>query len=112
MSSANGLESAHAPGAASYRLASIDLLRGIVMVLMALDHTRDFFSGATFDPTNLEQTTPGWFLTRWITHFCAPVFVLLTGVGAYLAGARLSTKMELTRFLAVRGLWLIFLEFT
>ena len=71
------------------RLTSIDLLRGLVMVIMALDHTRDYFSGATFDPTDLTKTNALWFFTRWITHFCAPVFVFLTGSGAYLAFAYL-----------------------
>ena len=93
------------------RLASIDLLRGLVMVVMALDHTRDYFSGATFDPTDLAKTDGLWFLTRWITHFCAPVFVLLTGTGAYLSLTKGSmNRGELSIFLLKRGLWLVFLE--
>ena len=93
------------------RLTSIDLLRGLVMVIMALDHTRDYFSGATFDPTDLTKTTALWFLTRWITHFCAPVFVFLTGSGAYLAFAKGGWNCtETAAFLLKRGLWLVFLE--
>jgi uncharacterized membrane protein len=94
------------------RLASVDVLRGLVMVIMALDHTRDFFSNsaAMFEPTDLSRTTPLLFFTRWITHFCAPIFVLLAGSGAYLSIARGKDKRELSKFLISRGLWLIFLE--
>jgi uncharacterized membrane protein len=81
------------------------------MILMALDHTRDFFGGSTIDPTNLATTTAPLFFTRWITHFCAPVFCLLTGTGAYLARRRRSTS-ELSTFLLTRGLWLVVLELT
>lgn len=97
------------PAAASPRSPAIDLLRGVVMVLMVLDHARDFFFLAHLDPTNLKSTTPLLFFSRWVTHYCAPVFVLLAGAAAYLYGARRSPA-ELTRFLLTRGAWLIFLE--
>jgi uncharacterized membrane protein len=95
------------PGRA--RLESVDLLRGVIMILMALDHTRDFFGIPGQNPTNLATATAGLFLTRWVTHFCAPVFFLLTGTGAFLS-LRRRTPAELSRFLATRGLWLIFAE--
>jgi uncharacterized membrane protein len=93
------------------RLTSIDTLRGIVMILMALDHVRDFFGVPGLNPTNVAQTTVPLFLTRWITHICAPTFFLLTGTGAFLLGARRSTP-ELSGFLLTRGVWLIVLEVT
>jgi uncharacterized membrane protein len=91
------------------RLESIDVVRGAIMILMALDHTRDFFGSLAQSPTNLATASAGLFLTRWVTHFCAPVFFLLTGTGAYLSLRRRS-RGELSRFLLTRGLWLIFLE--
>src|SRR5665809_137069 len=93
----------------SGRLESIDLLRGLAMVLMALDHTRGFFSEYGFNPRDV--TEPALFLTRWITHFCAPTFILLTGLSAWLYGRGKSTS-EVSWFLFTRGLWLILLEFT
>ncbi len=94
------------------RLNSVDLLRGIAMVVMALDHVRDYFHSARFDPLDLAQTTPLLFITRWITHHCAPAFVFLAGTGAFLSLSRGKTIPELSRFLLTRGLWLVFLEFS
>jgi uncharacterized membrane protein len=82
------------------------------MVLMVLDHTRDYLGNAAIDPTDLSRATPALFMTRWITHFCAPVFAFLAGTGAYLAGSRFRSWSDLAAFLAKRGLWLIFLELT
>jgi uncharacterized membrane protein len=94
---------------ARVRIESVDLLRGIIIVIMALDHVHDFFGALDASPTDLATTTPSLFFTRWITHFCAPVFFMLTGTGACLALQRMS-KSELSRFLLTRGLWLLFLE--
>lgn len=93
-----------------YRLGSIDVLRGLVIVIMALDHVRDnFLAGATQDPMTDPNVTAAVFFTRWITHFCAPVFVLLAGVSAGLMASRRS-RADLCRFLLTRGLWLIAVE--
>ncbi len=96
------------PERRAVRLESVDLLRGLVMVVMTLDHTRAFFSQAwAIQPTDLTQTTPALFLTRWVTHFCAPVFVFLAGVGAYLGRSRAPTVLQHARKLLLRGLWLV-----
>lgn len=91
------------------RLDSVDFARGVIMVLMALDHTRDFFGFPGQNPTDLATASAGLFLTRWVTHFCAPGFFLLTGLGAGLALRRKSVG-ELSRFLLTRGLWLVVLD--
>ena len=91
------------------RVDSVDLLRGMIMLLMALDHVRDYFGVASANPTDLATTTAPLFFTRWVTHICAPVFFLLTGTGAFLS-LRRKSRRGLSRFLWTRGLWLIFLE--
>jgi len=89
------------------RIQSIDILRGLAMVIMALDHVRDYFNNAS--PMDFATTTPFLFFTRWITHFCAPIFVFLSGTSIYLQSLR-KTKKVLQSFLIKRGLWLIFVE--
>ncbi|MCB1782188.1 MAG: DUF1624 domain-containing protein [Candidatus Competibacteraceae bacterium] len=105
------MESPEAVPAPPARIDSIDLLRGLVLVLMVLDHTRTYLSDPSFDPLDLEHTTPGLFLTRWITHLCAPIFVWLAGMSA----RRLSLQLDqnaLSRFLLTRGLFLMVMELT
>lgn len=97
------------------RILSIDFLRGLVMVIMALDHTRDYFHASAIagnDPLDLATTTPVIFLTRWITHFCAPIFVFLSGLSAFLVVDRTPHKGAAAMFLVKRGMWLVLCEVT
>ncbi|WP_394828157.1 DUF1624 domain-containing protein [Pendulispora albinea] len=100
------------PIAKAARVDAVDLLRGVVMIVMAIDHSRDFFSGAMFDPTDLKKTTPALFFTRIVTHICAPTFMLLAGTGAYLSLSRGKSRAEVSRFLWTRGLALVIAEET
>ncbi|MEO8596323.1 MAG: heparan-alpha-glucosaminide N-acetyltransferase domain-containing protein [Candidatus Solibacter sp.] len=103
--------SSQRPGA---RIASVDALRGLVMIIMALDHVRDYYhrGATTFQPDDISRTTAVLFFTRWITHFCAPVFMFTAGLGAYLWLRPGRTTADLSHFLWKRGLWLVFLELT
>src|ERR1700730_14965378 len=115
------------PASGGRRLDSIDLLRGLIMVIMALDHVRDYWhhdslvasSGIhtslnppPINPVNLNETNGWLFLTRWVTHFCAPTFVFLAGTGAFLYGSRGRTRVQLAWFLLSRGLWLMVADMT
>mgnify|MGYP002775592111 FL=1 len=95
------------------RIRSVDLMRGIVMIIMTIDHARDYYSPYPYDPTDLSQASPWLFLTRWITHFCAPTFMFLAGTSAFLYARNTgASRGQLQRFLLSRGLWLVFLELT
>ena len=94
------------------RLVSVDILRGLVMTIMVLDHTRDFVSYVRFAPEDMAHTYPALFFTRFITHFCAPVFAFLAGTGAFLSTSHGKSIPQVSRFLFTRGLWLVFLELT
>lgn len=96
------------------RIDSVDFLRGLVMIIMLLDHVREYVHADAFrfSPTDLSKTNVLLFFTRWITHLCAPTFVMLAGTSIYLQMLRGKSRMELSKFLLTRGLWLIFLEFT
>jgi uncharacterized membrane protein len=107
-----GQLSADTAGAGRTRLEAVDRLRGLVMVLMALDHVRGYFTNPYRDPTDLETTNTALFLTRWISHLCAPTFIFLAGTGAYLAGSRGKSKAQLSWFLLTRGLWIVLLGLT
>ncbi len=95
------------------RIESLDILKGLVIIFMALDHTRDYFHFDSFfiDPSDPEKSNLLFFMTRWITHYCAPTFSFLAGISAYLVGQR-KPKRELSSFLLKRGIWLIFIELT
>lgn len=94
----------------SNRLATVDLLRGLAIVLMALDHVREFLQAEQFDPLDLQRTTPALFFTRWITHFCPTIFILLAGAGIGLGVSDSRSRALQSRFILVRGVWLIVLE--
>jgi uncharacterized membrane protein len=96
-----------------YRVGSIDILRGLIMIIMALDHTRDFFhnTALTADPLDAATTTPALYFTRWVTHFCAPLFLFLSGISAYLSSQQ-KTPQAASLFLVKRGIWLIIAELT
>ena len=96
----------------SQRIVSIDFLRGLAMVVMAIDHTRDYLTNIPIEPEDVAHTYPALFFTRWITHYCAPLFFFLAGTGAFLLQRKMGSVGAVSRFLWTRGLWLIFLEFT
>jgi uncharacterized membrane protein len=93
------------------RIVSVDILRGLVMIIMALDHVRNYFSSTPVAPENLDDPGLALFLTRWVTHFCAPVFILLCGTSAWLHARNAGLALpELRRFLVTRGIWMLFVE--
>ena len=100
------------PASSSTRIVSVDVLRGIVMIIMALDHTRDFFTFVRFSPDDMAHTNLPLFFTRFITHYCAPVFAFLAGTGAFLSTRRGKSIDQLSRFFLTRGLWLVLVELT
>src|SRR6266704_6432753 len=89
------------------RLVSVDVLRGLVMVIMALDHTRDFMTYLRFSPEDMAHTYGALFFTRFITHYCAPVFAFLAGTGAFLSTSRGKSIQQVSWFFFTRGLWLV-----
>lgn len=94
------------------RYDAVDILRGMVIVLMGLDHVRDFFSPYHYSPDDLDATSPALFFTRWVTHFCAPIFIFLAGMSAFFYRQKGHTKEETSYYLFTRGIWLIFIELT
>src|ERR1700757_1735288 len=98
--------------APSPRLVSVDVLRGMVMVIMALDHARDFMTNLRFAPEDMSHTYGALFFTRFITHYCAPVFAFLAGSGAFLSMSRGKSVQQVSYFFLTRGLWLVLLELT
>jgi uncharacterized membrane protein len=103
---------ASTPRLQAARIVSVDFMRGLAMVIMAIDHARDFITDVPFQPENIEHTYPALFFTRWITHFCAPFFFFLAGTGAYLLRRKTGSVGAASKFLWTRGLWLVLLEFT
>jgi uncharacterized membrane protein len=108
----NSLRSDMSTPFAGSRIVSVDFMRGLAMVVMAIDHSRDFLTGFPYSPEDIQHTYPALFFTRWITHFCAPLFFFLAGTGAYLLRRKSDSPAAASRFLWTRGLWLVALEFT
>jgi uncharacterized membrane protein len=104
--------SAPAASQAPARLSSVDVVRGAIMVLMALDHVRDFVTNQRFQPEDLTKSSVALFATRWVTHFCAPGFFFLAGLGIGLAMLRGKSAGEMSKYLAIRGLWLMIVDIT